>query len=105
MPFRRTLRLYLDPFALFKNISIGPASARNEALLYNRRHRGILLTYVRRWAAIGVLCARGMVPLGAAAGAEPILCIPIVGLELGFSTAVFMLLVSVAVYVVLGLDD
>jgi hypothetical protein len=37
--------------------------------------------------------------------AEPILCIPILGLEVGFSAAVFMLLLSVAVYVVLGLDD
>ena len=104
VPFRRKLWLYLDPFAPFKNINIGPAAARNEALRYNRRNRALLLTYVRRWAAIGVLCACGMVPLGAAAQAEPILCIPIVGLELGFSAAVFMLLLSVAVYVVLGLD-
>ena len=105
VPLRRSLRLYLDPFALFKNINIGPAAARNAALRYNRRHRAILLTYVRRWGAIGVLCACGMVPLGAAAQGEPILCIPILGLEVGFSAAVFMLLLSVAVYVVLGLDD
>ena len=45
-----------------------------------------------------------MAPLGAAARAEPILCIPIIGLELGFSSAVCMVLLSVAVYVVLGLD-
>jgi hypothetical protein len=102
---RRRLRLYLDPFALFKNVNIGPASARNEALRYNRRHRTLLFTYVRRWAAIAVLCAWGMVALGSAARAEPILCIPILGLEVGFSAAVFMLLVSVAVYVVLGVDD
>jgi hypothetical protein len=105
VPFWRLMRLYLDPFALFKNITIGPPAARTEALQYNRRHRAILLTYVRRWAAIGTLCACGMVPLGAAARAEPILCIPILWLEVGFSAAVFMLLVSVAVYVVLGLDD
>ena len=105
VPLRRSLRLYLDPFALFKNINIGPAAARNAALRYNRRHRAILLTYVRRWAAVAVLCASGMAPLGAAAQAEPILCIPILGLEVGFSAAVFMLLVSVAVYFVLGLED
>jgi hypothetical protein len=99
------LRLYLDPFALFKNITIGPPSARAEALQYNRCHRAILLTYVRRWTAIAVLCACGMAPLGALAGAQPILGIPILGLELGFSGAVCMLLLSVAVYVVLGLDD
>ena len=105
MPFWRLLRFYLDPFALFKNITVGPAAARSEALQFNRRHRAILLTYVRRWAAIAVLCVSAMAPLGAAAQAEPILCIPILGLEVGFSAAVFMLLVSVAVYVVLGLDD
>jgi hypothetical protein len=105
VPFWRLLLLYLDPFALFKNINIGPPAARNEALQYNRRHRAILLTYVRRWAAIAVLCASGMAPLGAAAQGEPILCIPILGLEVGFSAAVFMLLVSVAVYIVLGLED
>ena len=102
---RRRLRLYLDPFAAFKNINIGPASTRNQALRYNRRHRALLLAYVRRWAAIAVLCPCGMVALGTAARAEPILCIPILGLEVGFSAAVFMLLVSVTVYVVLGLDD
>jgi hypothetical protein len=105
VPFWRLLLLYLDPFALLKNINIGPPAARNEALQYNRRHRAILLTYVRRWAAIAVLCSSGMAPLGAAAQGEPILCIPILGLEVGFSAAVFMLLVSVAVYIVLGLED
>jgi len=98
-PFLRLLRLYLDPFALFKSIAAEPG-----ALEYNRRHRAILLTYVRRWATIAVLCAGSMAPLGAAARAEPILCIPIIGLELGFSSAVCMVLLSVAVYVVLGLD-
>ena len=105
VPFWRLLRLYLDPFALFKNVNIGPPAAQTEALQYNRRHRAILLTYVRRWAAIAVTCVSGMAPLGAAARAQPILCIPILGLEVGFSAAVFMLLVSMAVYVVLGLDD
>jgi hypothetical protein len=99
LPFSRLLRLYFDPFALFKSIAAEP-----DALEYNRRHRAILLTYVRRWATIAVLCAGGMAPLGAMARAEPILVIPTIGLELGFSSAVCMLLLSVAVYVVLGLD-
>jgi hypothetical protein len=99
LPFWRLLRLYLDPFALFKNITAEP-----DGLEYNRRHRRMLLVYVRRWATIAALCAGVMAPLGALARAEPILCIPIVGLELGFSTAVCMLLLSIAVYVVLGLE-
>jgi len=97
-PFWHLLRLYLDPFALFKSIAAEPG-----ALEYNRRHRGMLLIYVRRWATIAVLCISSMAPLGALARAEPILVLPIIGLELGFSSAVCMLLLSVAVYVVLGL--
>ena len=99
------LRLYLDPFVLFKNVTVGPPAARFEALRHNRRHRAILLTYARRWAAIALLCVCAMAALGAAVRGAPILCIPILGLELGFSAAVFILLVSVAVYVVLGLED
>jgi hypothetical protein len=103
-PFSELLLLYLDPFAFFKNIHIGPPSERVEALQYNRRHRRILLSYVRRWTTIAVLCITGMAALGALAHAEPVLYIPVLGLELGFSTAVCMVLLSVAVYVVLGLD-
>ena len=98
--FWRLLRLYLDPFALLKDITL-----EADGLQYNRRHRGILLIYVRCWATIALVCAGGMAPLGALARTEPILCIPIVGLELGFSTAVCVLLLSIAVYVVLGLES
>jgi hypothetical protein len=98
--FWRRLRLYLDPFALFKSMT-----ADADALEYNRRHRAMLLAYAKRWTAIGLACAGLMEPLVTAARADPIFCVPILGLELGFSAAVCMLVVSVAVYVVLGLDD
>jgi hypothetical protein len=93
------LRLYLDPFVLFKSIA-----AERDALECNRRHRRLLLAYARRWAMIALGCAAGLFPLGAAARVDPLLCVPIVGLELGFSTAVCVLLLAIAVYVVLGLD-
>ena len=96
----RRLRRYLDPFADFKSLSTDP-----DALEYNRRHRGRLLTYVKRWAVIALLCALAMQPLGALARAQPILCVPILGLGLGFSSAICMLLLAGAVYLVLGLED
>ena len=96
----RRLRLYLDPFAPFKRVTV-----EADALEYNRRHRGVLLAYARRWAIIGLVCALGMEPLAALARAEPILCVPILGLELGFSTAVCMLLLALAVYIVLGFES
>jgi hypothetical protein len=95
----RVLRLYLDPFGLFKDLTAGPA-----ALQYNRERRHMLLTYLRRWAVIGGLCLTGMVPLGARAATQPVLFVPIVGLELGFSTAMCMLFFILAAYVVLGLE-
>jgi hypothetical protein len=100
VPLWRTLRLYLDPFASFKSLSLD-----RDALEYNRRHRALLLIYARRWAAIALACACLMEPIGPLARAEAFLCVPILGLELGFSTAVCILLLALAVYVVLGLDD
>ena len=96
----RQLRLYLDPFVPFRSIA-----HEADALDYNRRHRGMLLPYARRWAMIALACAGGLFPLGAAARVEPMLCLPVLGLELGFSTAVCVLLLALAVYVVLGLQD
>jgi hypothetical protein len=96
----RTVRLYLDPFALFKSVTV-----EADALEYNRRHRGVLLAYARRWAIIGLVCALGMEPLAALARTQPMFCVPILGLELGFSTAVCMLLLALAVYIVLGLES
>jgi hypothetical protein len=97
--FWRSLRVYLYPFVLFKSIATD-----DDALEYNRRNRGLLLAYARRWAAIGLACAGGMEPLAVLARAEPILGVPTLGLEIGFSASVCMLLLSLAVYVVLGLD-
>ena len=98
--FWRSLRVYLDPFVLFKSIA-----ADDDAVEYNRRNRRLLLAYARRWAMIGLACAGGMEPLAVLSRAEPMLSVPTLGLEIGFSASVCMLLLSIAVYVVLGLED
>ena len=105
LPLARLVRLYLDPFALFKNVNVGPPRARAAALEYNRRQRKILLAYLRRWTIIALACLASAVPLGAAARGEPALGVPFLGLELGFSAAVCVLLVSAAVYFLLGVED
>ena len=102
LPAWRVLWLYLDPFCLFKNVTAGTLASQAEAMRYNRRHRRILLTYLGRWATIGALCLAGMAPLAAAAASEPVLLVPILGLELGFSASVCMLILSLAVYLLLG---
>src|SRR5689334_5036878 len=98
------LRLYLDPLAPFKNINVGSARRRAAALRYNVRSRGALLSYARRWAVIAAACLASVNPLASAAAADPVLCVPFVGVELGFSLAVCALLVSIAVYVLLGIE-
>jgi hypothetical protein len=96
------LWLYLDPFCLFKSMTDEASQA--EAWRYNRQHRRILIAYLRRWAAIGALCLAGMAPLAASAAADPLLVVPILGLELGFSAAVCMLTTALALYIVLGVE-
>jgi hypothetical protein len=105
LSFGRLLRLYLDPFALFKSVVAGPPSSRAEALQYNRRLRRFLPVYVRRWALIAVASVAAMTPLGALARSEPVMWLPIAGLEISFSTALCMLFLCTAAYVVLGLDE
>ena len=104
LPFRKVLRLYLDPFALFKNVNAGNGAAQHQALAYNRSHRGMLLVYAKRWALIGLACVAALLSLSSFARAEPALLIPMLGLELVFSTAVVVLFLSVAVYLVLGIE-
>ena len=105
LPFRQALRLYLDPFALFKNVNAGTGVAQRQALEYNRSRRGMLLAYARRWALIGMACVSALVALSGYARAEPVLLVPMLGLEIGFTAAVVSLLLSVAVYLVLGLEN
>ncbi len=105
LSFGQLLRLYLDPFALFRSITVGDARAQEQALQYNRRHRRILLAYARRWAMIAIACIAAAAPLGALARTDPVLAVPVIGLELGFSLAVCVLLLALAVYVLLGLDE
>ena len=96
----RQLRLYLDPFVPFKSIA-----RETDALDYNRRHRRMLLPYVQRWAMIALACAALMEPIGPLSRTAPLLCMPILGLEICFSGAVCILLLALSVYVVLGLKD
>ena len=84
---------------LFKRLTAGPA-----ALQYNRRHRRILLIYLRRWAVIGSACLAGMAPLTARAATAPVLYVPIIGLEVGFCVAACMAFLILGAYVVLGLE-
>ncbi|HEX6155647.1 MAG TPA: hypothetical protein VFZ54_06455, partial [Burkholderiales bacterium] len=80
LPLVRQLLIYLDPFALFKDASRGPARARENALSYNRAMRWMLLPYIRRWVAIAASFALLISPAEAAAAQQSLLAIPMAAL-------------------------
>ena len=105
LPLGRQILIYLDPFALFKDASHGPANARERALSYNRAMRWMLLPYIRRWMAIAAGLALLISPAEAAAAQQAIFAIPTAALAVGCVVAVTVAVVTVAVYLLLGSRD
>ena len=97
-PFWQLLRLYLDPSAFLKSVT-----ADADGLEYNRRHRGILLVYGRRWAVIALVCLTAIAHFAYLARGYPLLWIPLTALEIGFSSGLCVSFVAIASYFVLGL--
>lgn len=102
LPLARQVLIYLDPFALFKDASRGPAKARERALSYNRAMRWMLLPYMRRWMAIAAATALAIAPAEAAAAREAAFAIPMAAAAVAFCIAVTVVALTVAVYLLLG---
>jgi hypothetical protein len=102
LPLARQLLIYLDPFALFKDASQGPAPARERALSYNRAMRWMLLPYIRRWVAIAASLALLIAPAEAAAAQQAVFAIPMAAIAVGCCIAVTVTACTVAVYLLLG---
>jgi hypothetical protein len=102
LPLVRQLLIYLDPFALFKDASRGPLTARERALSYNRAMRWMLVPYIRRWIVIAASFALLLSPAEAAAAQEALFAIPMAAIAVGCCIAVTVLAVTVSVYLLLG---
>ena len=102
LPLARQLLIYLDPFALFKDVTRGPAPVRPRALSYNRAMRWMLLPYIRRWIVIAASLAVLISPAEAAAAQEQLFAIPMAAIAVGCCIAVAIVAVTVAVYLLLG---
>jgi len=102
LPLGRQILIYLDPFALFKDASRGPARARELALSYNRAMRWMLVPYIRRWIVIAAAFFLALAPAEAAAAQEALYAIPMAAIALGCCIAVVVSAVTVAVYLLLG---
>jgi len=101
LPLLRQFLLYLDPFALFKDASRGPASVRTRAYSYNRQMRNMLLPYIRRWAAIAAGFILSIEPAQAFAAQTSSLIIPAT-LGVGCCLAVTVIACTLASYFLLG---
>ena len=88
LPLARQMLLYLDPFAFFKDATVGTPRIREQALSYNVERRGILLTYFRRWLLIAMASFMGIGSAEALATHTPIFIIPAAGFGIGCSVAV-----------------
>jgi len=102
LPLARQVLIYLDPFALFKDASSGPAPARASALSYNRAMRWMLLPYIRRWIVIAASLALLISPAEAAAAQQELFAIPVAAIAVGCCIAITIVAVTVAVYLLLG---
>ena len=103
LPLHRQILVYLDPFALFKDASRGPAPMRERARSYNRTMRWMLLSYVRRWTAIAATCFACTVPSEALAGQGSVFMIPAATSAVGCCVAATVVVCTLAAYVMLGL--
>jgi len=102
LPLVRQLLIYLDPFALFKDASQGPAPARERALSYNRTMRWMLLPYMRRWIVIAASLALLISPAEAAAAQQGLFAIPVAAVAVGCCIAITVSAITFAVYLLLG---
>lgn len=102
LPLRRQLKLYLDPFAFFKDVASCTGWVRESAMSYNRALRSILLMYVRRWLAIAAAFFLGITSAEALAPHVPLFIIPAAGFGIGCSIAVAVAAWTAAAYVLLG---
>jgi hypothetical protein len=105
LPVARLLRLYFDPFALFKDASRGPALARHRALSYNRAMRWMLLPYLRRWIVIGAALFAGIAPAETLHAQATLSLLPAAALAVGCSVAVVVIGITVIIYLFLGRRD
>ena len=50
LPLLTLVRIYLDPFVLFKNVNAGNIFNQRAARAYNTAMRWVLVDYMRRWS-------------------------------------------------------
>jgi hypothetical protein len=102
LPMARQLLLYLDPFALFKDASRGPAYLQERARSYNQRMRWILVPYIQRWSLIAGALFLCIAPTEALAAKESLYIVPAAAFAVGSCIAITVTACTVAAYLLLS---
>ena len=102
LPLAQQVLLYLDPFALFKDASSGPAPMRARNLSYNRAMRWILVHYIKRWILIAASLFLAIAPTEALAAQAKVFIIPAAAFAVGACIALTVTFLIGAVYLLLG---
>jgi hypothetical protein len=102
LPFARQLLIYLNPFALFKDASMGTAMVRERALAYNRAMRWMLVGYMRRWILIAAGSFVGIAPAEAAAAQISFFIFPAAAFAVAACVAFTVTFCTFTAYVLLG---
>lgn len=102
LPFFRQLLIYLNPFALFKDASIGTAMVRDRALAYNCAMRWMLVAYLRRWILIAAGSFVGIAPAEAAAAQTSLFILPAAAFAVSACIAFTVTFFTLAAYVLLS---
>jgi hypothetical protein len=102
LPFARQLLIYLNPFSLFKDASIGTAMVRERALSYNRAMRWMLVAYMRRWILIAAGSFVGIAPAEAAAAQVSFFILPAAAFAVSACIAFTVTVLTFAAYMLLG---
>ena len=105
LPLLTLLRIYLDPFVLFKNVNAGNIFNQRAARAYNTALRWVLVDYMRRWSCIASACLLALNPTAALAHANPVFLVPAVGLGVMFTVGFVALMLTVATYLGLGMPE
>src|SRR4051812_25238514 len=102
LPLVQQFKLYLHPFALFKDASGGPVHQQQRALSYNQRMRWLLLPYIRRWFLIAAALFLCITPTEALAAKESLYIVPAAAFAVGCCIAITITAWTVVAYLLLS---
>lgn len=95
------LRLYLDPFPLFRDARVGDGFLRESSKRHNRSLAPVLRIYLARWALLMALCLVGCLAAQAAVPVHRLFVVLMMFSGIGVASSVAALCLLTAGYLLL----